>query len=272
MSNMSDLGANQPIGVFDSGIGGLTVADAIIKQLPNETIIYFGDTAHLPYGDKSAQEVQNYAKKIVDFLLSRDVKIILIACNSASAASYKLLQNYISNRAILINVIDPVINYLGMNYANKRVGLVGTKLTVQSGIYQDKIAQLESSIDFRALATTKLAPMIEENFIEQQVINATLAEYLTHPSLQNIDALVLGCTHYPVIKNIIAKFYNNTVDIIDAGKIVADEVESTLISRNLLSTTQPKYSFYVSSYTESFAKKTQLFFGKEIKVELANIF
>lgn len=264
---------NQPIGIFDSGIGGLTVTKAVTEQLPNESIIYFGDTAHLPYGDKSAQTVQGYTKKIADFLLARNVKLILIACNAASAAAYELLKDYIGDRAILLNVIDPVVDFLGANYAVKRVGLIGTKLTVQSQVYQQKIPALVRQIDFHALATPLLVPIIEEGFFEHKLIEIALAEYLAHPTLQNIEALVLGCTHYPVIKKSIANFYKNKIDIIDAAKIVANKVETTLISHGIRSsTTIPKHHFYVSDYTEGFAKGTQLFFGKEIEVELADVF
>lgn len=266
----TNLKANQSIGIFDSGIGGLTITKAVVEMLPNESIIYFGDTAHLPYGDKSAQVVHGYAQKIVDFLLARKVKLILIACNAASAAAYELLKDYIGGRAILLNVIDPVVDFLGINYAAKRVGLIGTKLTVQSQVYQQKIIKLAQQIDFRALATPLLVPIIEEGYFEHKLIDIALTEYLMQPTLQNIEALVLGCTHYPVIKKSIAEFYRNKVDIIDAAKIVADAVRTKLIFHGMLSFSQPKYNFYVSDYTESFAKGTRLFFGEEIKVELLN--
>lgn len=268
------LKENQPIGIFDSGIGGLTVASAVVKQLPKESIIYFGDTAHLPYGDKSAQIVQGYTKKIVDFLLAHNVKLILIACNTASAAAYELLKNYIGDRAILINVIDPVVSFLGANYINKFIGLIGTKLTVQSQVYHKKIAELSKQIDFSALATPLLVPIIEEGYFEHELIDIALAEYLAHPTLQNIECLVLGCTHYPIIKKSIANFYNNKIDIIDASKIVANEVKAQLILHEINSktTNSTSYNFYVSDYNESFAKGARLFFGKEIKVELIDIF
>jgi len=269
---MPTLKANQPIGIFDSGIGGLTVTKAVVERLPNESIIYFGDTAHLPYGDKSIQTVQGYTKKIIDFLLIHNVKLILIACNTASAAAYEMLKIYVGDRAILLNVIDPVISFLGTNYANKRIGLIGTKLMVQSQSYHQKIAKLEQQIDFCALATPLLVPIIEEGFFEHELIDIALAEYLVHPTLQNIEALVLGCTHYPVIKKSIADFYKNKIDIVDAAKIVASEVDTTLTSHGILSSTQPNHHFYVSDYTESFAKGTRLFFGEEIKVESINIF
>lgn len=274
MKLVSNLKAKQPIGIFDSGVGGLTVAKAVVEQLPNESIIYFGDTAHLPYGDKSAQVVQGYAEKISDFLLAQEVKLILIACNSASAAAYKFLQNYIGSRAILLNVIDPVIADLGENYAAKRIGLIGTELTVQSQVYHQKIKKLSCPIDLRALATPLLVPIIEEGLLEGVLLDIVLEEYLAHPTLQNIEALVLGCTHYPVIEKNVANFYNNKVAIINAAKIVANLVKSKLISHNILAptNTKPKYNFYVSDQTKSFVRRAQLFFGEAVKVESINIF
>ena len=146
---------------------------------------------------------------------------------------------------------------------------------VQSQVYVKKIADLAQQIDFRALATPLLVPIIEEGFFEHELINIALTEYLTNHALQNIDALVLGCTHYPVIKKSISDFYKNKIDIIDAAKIVADEVKAKLISCGIASKNsaqKPIHNFYVSDYTEGFAKGTRLFFGEEIKVELINIF
>jgi len=266
---MLNLKADNYIGIFDSGVGGLTIAKAVIDNLPNESMIYFGDTKHLPYGDKSIQAIQGYVREIVDFLLEREVKLILIACHSASAAAYEMLQNYIGNRALLVNVIDPVIKFLSENYAGKRVGLIGTKLTIQSGIYHKKISKLACQIDLRALATPLLVPIIEEGFFEHELIDIALNEYLSNPILQDIDALVLGCTHYPVIKKNIEKFYLDKVAIIDAGKIVADEVKNMLTAQNLISSVLPKRQFYVSDYTDGFVKGARLFFGEDIEVNLA---
>lgn len=264
--------ADYPIGIFDSGIGGLTVAKAIVEALPNESVIYFGDTAHLPYGDKSSITVCGYTKRIVEFLLAKKVKLILIACNSASAAAYEMLQNYIGNKALLIDVIDPVIQFLGENYAKKSVGLIATKLTVESTVYQDKISKLNLQIDLHALATPLLVPIIEEGLFDHKLMDVALSEYLTHPMLQNIEALVLACTHYPVVKNRISNFYQDKVKIIDASRIVASQVKATLYANKLLAASSPERHFYVSDYTENFAHRARLFFGEEVKVQELNIF
>ena|SRR3990172_5170424 len=261
---MSNLKADHPIGIFDSGVGGLTVAKTVVDNLPNESMIYFGDTKHLPYGDKSVQAIQSYVREIADFLLERKVKLILIACNSASAAAYEMLQDYIGTRALLVNVVDPVVRFICENYAGKCVGLIGTKLTIQSGIYSKKISELACQIDLRAQATPLLVPIIEEGLFEHELIDVALTEYLSNPMLQGIDALVLGCTHYPVIKKNIENFYQGRVKIIDAGKIVAEEVKAMLIAQNLTSSISPNRQFYVSDYTEGFVKGARLFFDEEV--------
>lgn len=263
---------DSPIGVFDSGVGGLTIAKAVVDQLPNESIIYFGDTLHLPYGDKSTQTIQRYAKRIADFLLERKVKLILIACNSAAAAAYELLREHIASRALLVSVIDPVVRFIGKNYSGNRVGLIGTKLTIQSRVYHKKIAELKQQLDLRALATPLLVPIIEEGFAEHQLIDVALAEYLSHPILKEIKALVLGCTHYPIIKKNITDFYQYRVDIIDAGEIVAREVNAELAAKQLLSSLPSQRNFYISDYTDAFVERAQLFFGEETDIECLNIF
>lgn len=259
--------ASQPIGIFDSGIGGLTVAHALVKHLPKENIIYFGDTAHMPYGEKSAAAIQSYAVKIAHMLLQQECKLVLIACNSASAAAYDLVKEYVGSRAIVMNVIDPMIHLLKEKYSKKRVGLIGTRQTVNSHIYKKKIDDLNLDIAFTSCATNLLASAIEE-FGNHHVIDSLLRVYLAHPDLQNVDALVLACTHYPVIKERIIEHYKNQVEIIDSSEIVAEAVRKKLEKYNLLNAngTSTKH-FYVSDYTETFANNAKLFFGDNVTLE-----
>jgi len=264
---------NNPIGIFDSGIGGLTIASSLVKNLPNESIIYFGDTAHLPYGDKSQQTIQNYTKTIVDFLLARKVKIILIACNTASAAAYENIKEYVGDRAIIINVIDPMIDFLASNYVSKNIGLIGTKFTVQSNVYHNKIHAANKNINFNAVAAPLLVPIIEEGFFAHGLIDMALNEYLQNPLLTNIEGLVLGCTHYPIIKQKISNFYQNKIDIIDAAEITTQAIENILLKFDIAAQNNNVLRhFYVSDYTENFAKSAQMFFGTDIKIELIDIF
>lgn len=261
--------AEQPIGIFDSGIGGLTVTHAIVKLMPHENIVYFGDTAHMPYGDKSTAAIQAYAVKIAHMLLQQRCKLILIACNSASAAAYELVKEYIGSKAIVMNVIDPVIHLLKEQYAKKNVGLIGTRQTVNSHIYKKKLDALQRNVSLTSHATNLLASAIEE-FGNQSngVIEALLKAYLDNSDLKNIDALVLACTHYPVIKERIRAHCQPHVNIIDSSEIVAEAVKKQLEKNHLLNPAgNSTKHFYLSDYTESFAKNAKMFFDADVTLE-----
>jgi glutamate racemase len=256
-----------PIGIFDSGIGGLTLAHAITELMPQENIIYFGDTAHLPYGDKSATAIQAYSVKICNLLLEKNCKLILIACNSASAAAYDLVKAYVGTKAKVVNVIDPVISYLDQNWENKTLGLIGTKQTVNSGIYANKAEALGKHIQVKSLATPLLAPMIEEGFFSNSISETIIKEYLAQPTLQGIEGLILGCTHYPLIKPQIDAYYKGSIPVIDTSVIVAEEIKRILSDDDMLHEgKESTRQFFVSDYTDSFEKSTQIFFGKAIKL------
>jgi len=257
-----------PIGIFDSGIGGLTVAQAIIDVLPNEKLIYFGDTAHLPYGDKSTAAIQAYAVKICNLLLQQQCKVILIACNSASAAAYELVKEYVGSKAKVLNVIDPIVSYIGKTYPGKTIGLIGTKQTVNSNVYRKKVDALGLEIDLKSQATPLLAAMIEEGFFNDTISESVIHTYLSDASLQNIEALILGCTHYPLIKKQIENYYKGTVDVLDASQIVAEHVKTYLQENNLASEKLTSdHHFYVSDFTRSFEESTRIFFQREVQLE-----
>ncbi len=259
--------STQPIGIFDSGIGGLTIAHAIVKQLPNENMVYFGDTAHLPYGDKSAATIQAYSVKIAHLLLQQNCKLIMIACSSASTAAYELVKEYVGSKAIVMNVVDPTIQWLHKQYANHSIGLIGTRQTVHSNVYKKKIDALNCGIQLTSRATNLLASAIEE-FGNNSVTRSLIEEYLSYPDFKHISALVLACTHYPIVKPSIADFFGDKVAIIDPSEIVAHAVKQRLMEAHLLNTHQDgSKHFYVSDYTESFASGTKRFFQEEILLE-----
>ncbi len=261
------LQANQPIGVFDSGIGGLTVAKAISKLLPKEHIIYFGDTEHMPYGDKSEEHIIGYCNKICDFLIEKKVKIIVIACNSATSVAYYHLKEKYKNKLDVIGVITPVALYIEKKQF-KKVGVIGTKATVKSGAHAQKIKQKVPQIKVEAVATPLLAPMIEEGFYNNKISQTIINSYLSNRRLKGIDALVLACTHYPLIKKEVAKYYDKSIDIIDPAFVVAQSVADSLAQQSLLAIIKKKKDiFYVSETTESFIASTKIFYGAEVKVE-----
>ncbi len=258
----------QPIGIFDSGIGGLTVAHAIKKKLPNENLIYFGDTAHLPYGDKSEAAIQAYSIRITEILLQKGCKVIVIACNSASSAAYELLQEYVNRKTHIINVIDPMVDLVTHQLPGKNVGLIGTKRTVQSGVYTRKIHEANRGISLKSVATPLLAPMIEEGFFNNQISHEIIAQYLSDPELNNIDALILACTHYPLIKDQIDQFYKQKMQILDSSEVVAAALRSYLEQEQLLNDAPaPSHHFLVSDYTESFESSARLFFHESVHLE-----
>lgn len=266
------MDSSQPIGMFDSGVGGLTVASAIKQILPNEQVIYFGDTAHLPYGDKSSESIIYYSKKISDFLLERNSKVILIACNTASAAAYDHIKEYVGDKAIVINVIDPVVEHIAKHYPGSKTGVIGTKGTINSGTYQLRLKEKDSSCQVISLATPMFVPMIEEGFIFDDISNAIIRSYLSKPELKGIENLILGCTHYPIIKNQIRKYFNFSVEVIDSASIVASHVQNTLLENNLLNQGKKKENqFFVSDYTEYFEKIAKVFFEEKINLKLLDL-
>ncbi|MCG8339895.1 MAG: glutamate racemase [Cytophagales bacterium] len=259
--------ASQPIGIFDSGIGGLTVARALKNMLPNESMIYFGDTAHLPYGDKSAAAIQAYSIKIGNILLQKNCKVILIACNAASAVACDLLKEYVGRRAKVFNVIDPVIGYIRERFARQSIGLIATKRTIQSGVYARKIKALQLGIQLKSLATPLLVPLIEERFVKEEISQEIVYDYLKKPQLGHIHALILGCTHYPVIKKQIESFYQPKIEVIDGAKLTAASLKAFLIDKQLVNPSEhAEDHFIVSDYTTDFEQATRLFFNKKVRL------
>ncbi len=261
----------QPIGIFDSGVGGLTVAHAIKQILPNESLIYFGDTAHLPYGDKSAESIKYYSRRITEFLLEHNAKVVLVACNSASASAFETLKKEFGERTILFDVIDPVVEYLSTRNFNK-IGVIGTKRTISSGTYATKLKEKSPGTIVISMATPLLVPMIEEGFIFDDISNAIIRAYLSNESLADIQALILGCTHYPIIKNQISKIFNFNVEVVDSARMVSVILRDTLEKKNLLNEkSKVKDQFFISDYTPYFEKIARMFFEGEINLKKADI-
>ena len=258
----------QAIGVFDSGIGGLTVAHQINSLLPNEKILYFGDTKHVPYGDKSSEAIVRFSEKITHFLVEQKCKMIVVACNTASAIAFNQVKSLVKNKAIAVNVIDPIVEFTCRSGA-KSVGIIGTKNTISSNIYAKKIHLLNQVIETKSLASPLLVPMIEEGFYQNNISQMIISNYLKRKELANIDHLILACTHYPLIEEEITKFYGDKVHVINSAKIVSSHIKSILRKSNLLNTslTYPKHEFYVSDFTNSFEKSAEFFFGEHLHLK-----
>lgn len=264
--------SNQPIGIFDSGIGGLTVAKAISKKLPKEKFVYFGDTAHLPYGDKSPRSIRGWSKSIADFLLTKKIKLLVIACNTASSVSYNALRKHLSGKIEVIDVIRPTSSYVSKKYLKGKIGVIGTKGTINSRVYVKRITALNPKLKVTSNATPLLAPMIEEGFFNNNISRTIIKSYLDKRTFQNIDAIILGCTHYPLIRKEISEIYKGEIEVIDSAEKTAEKVRAYLSKNGLLSTSSiPKHQFFVSDYTESFDSSTKIFFGKDIQLKQKNL-
>jgi glutamate racemase len=252
-------------------VGGLTVAHAIKQILPGESLIYFGDTAHLPYGDKSAESIRYYSHRITEFLLEHNSKVILIACNTASASAFDSLKKEFEGKTILIDVIDPIVDYMSTRSFTK-IGVIGTKRTISSGTYEKKIREKLPAATVVSMATPLLVPMIEEGFIFDDISNAIIRTYLSNESLAGIQALILGCTHYPIIKNQISKFFNFNVEVVDSARIVSMVLRDVLDKNDLLNDSgNVKDRFFISDYTAYFEKIARMFFEGEINLKKADI-
>lgn len=257
---------NLHIGIFDSGIGGLTVAKAIQNTLPNERILYFGDTQHLPYGEKSIEAIQQFSKRITAFLVDKGCKLIIIACNTASSVAYDVVKQT-ANGIPVINVIDPVVKYVATHCQGCHIGVIGTKGTTNSKAYPKKLHLLNAKAEVTSMATPLLAPMIEEGFFNDQLSQTVIDSYLSNSDLKDIDKLILACTHYPLIQEAIQEYYKGKVEIIDSASQVAEAVKSLLEKEDLLSDRSAKHQFFVSDYTVSFEQSAKQFFQEKIHLE-----
>lgn len=263
--------AHQPIGIFDSGVGGLTVAKAIENLLPQEQLIYVGDTQHMPYGDKSPENIRLYCTRIVDFLLEKNVKMIVIACNTASAVASSYLRAKYWQKVEIMGVIRPAIqSIIAKKY--KKVGIIGTQGTIQSNIFQTLFTEYGSDVDLFQLATPLLAPMIEQGLSKTEVSATIIKEYMSNPGFSDVEAILLACTHYPLIKAEINAFFDFKKDVLDNAEPMAHRVEDYLREKKLLNTNKRSESkFYVTEYTQTFEETSKIFHGSKIDIHQIHI-
>lgn len=221
--NMND---SRPIGIFDSGIGGLTVVKAVRELLPNENIFYLGDTARVPYGGKSPVTVERYSREMIEMLVAEDVKVIVIACNSASAVALPKIEG--DSRVPIVGVIQPGAQAAVAATRNRHVGVIGTRATIKSGAYERAIHALDPDIDITARPCPLLVPLIEEGWLNDEITDRVIARYLEPLVRQGIDTLVLGCTHYPLLADAISRFLQGKVMLVDSAKNCAKAVGQLL--------------------------------------------
>lgn len=246
---------NAPIGVFDSGVGGLTVMREIMRQIPNESIIYFGDTARVPYGNKSKETVTRFSRQIVHFLKSHQVKTIVVACNTASAYALDELEKECD--IPIMGVVKPGAKAAVEATRNGKIGVIATEATIGSGIYSHYIKELKSSATIYGKACPLFVPLVEEGLWEDPVTEEIARRYLAELIDNDIDTLILGCTHYPLIRSTVRKVIGEQVTLVNPAYETAIELRRVLADNGLLREEAPKlgenqYQFYVSDMAEKF--------------------
>lgn len=250
-----------PIGVFDSGIGGLTVARALMQRLPNEQILYFGDTARVPYGVKSADTITEYAIQITDFLLQQQVKLLVVACNTMAAVA----ADAIRSRAPVpvLDVIETGAQMAAQCTHKRCIGVIGTLTTIGSGAYDAAIHRHGPDIVIHSQACPLFVPLVEEGWLEHPVTLLTAQEYLAPVLAQDIDTLVLGCTHYPLLHPLLEGVVGKAVQLVDSAATTAIQAESLLINSALLNPghTPPLHQFYVTDVPQRFQTVGERFLG-----------
>ncbi|MGI6144567.1 MAG: glutamate racemase [Peptococcia bacterium] len=254
---------NAPLGIFDSGVGGLTVVREILKQMPGESIIYFGDTAHVPYGDRDPQELRGFAQKITNYLVTRGCKMIIIACNTSTSLAYEELTNSFS--LPIIGVIEPGVNKALMTTKNLRVGVIGTAATIESRVYQRKLRAKNPDVQVYAQACPAFVPLVERGAL-RSAETADIVSGCLHPFMEKeIDTLILGCTHYPFLQPVIAKVLGAKTQIIDPAQETVRCAYERLQELDLLvDTAKPVYKFVSSNNPKEFRAKGSVFLGRDL--------
>jgi len=259
---------NKAIGVFDSGLGGLTAVKEIKKLLPNESIIYFGDTGRVPYGTRSNQTICRYAKEDIEFLLRHDVKLIVAACGTVSSV--------VPDAGNLLNipytgVVAPAVNAATSVTKNKKVGVIGTAATVKSHSFKQALQKINGDIDVYECACPLFVPVAENGFADDFEISLPIAKrYLTQFINKEIDTLILGCTHFPLLKKVISEVLKN-VTLVDTGEQAAIETKRILTQNNILSDNKSENRYFVSDTVQGFAQISSLFLGEDIKDKITQV-
>ncbi|MCX7991177.1 MAG: glutamate racemase [Proteobacteria bacterium] len=256
---------NNPIGIFDSGVGGLTVLKEIKKKLPAEKLIYLGDTARVPYGNKSKDTIVRYSIENTKFLMQFDIKLLVVACNTSTATSLRILKETFD--IPIIGVIEPGAKKAVEITRNYRVGIIGTEATIRSSAYKEEIKSLNKKISVFSKPCPLFVPLVEEGLLKGPIVDDVIAHYLKFFKNKDIDTLVLGCTHYPLLKSSIGKFFGNEVKIVDSATETSNMVLQLLKEKGIISrrkkALEPDY--YVTDAAERFLKVGRTILGKDLE-------
>lgn len=254
----------KPIGVFDSGLGGLTVVKALRERLPNESIVYLGDTARVPYGNKSKITIQKYSIQITEFLMRKNVKAIVVACNTVSALVLQALSQRV--QIPVMGVIEPGVLAAENQSKIKRIGVIGTDATIQSNAYKNLLISINTQLKVFSQACPLLVPLAEDGWVGDNIVKQILIQYLTPLIKKSVDTLILGCTHYPVFLDLISEIIGPNVKIIDSPSEVANSFFQHLKKNNLLSDNKSlgKLECFVTDKTRSYSEIAEIFFGSHV--------
>jgi glutamate racemase len=255
---------NRPIGVFDSGLGGLTAVKELMNQLPGENIVYFGDTGRVPYGTRSNETVIKYVLQDIRFLLSFDIKLIIIACGTASSIALETVKNKFD--VPIVGVVHSTAEQAVKISKNKKIGIIGTQGTINSGAYERKIMELDNQVQIFSKSCPLFVPLVENGYTDNQVARLVAEEYLNSLISEQVDTLILGCTHYPLLKKVIADVMGHHVNLIEPGVEVARHTKALLDKNNMLANpkTESIHRYFVSDNVENFSNLGSLFLQKEI--------
>jgi glutamate racemase len=262
---------NRPIGVFDSGLGGLTAVKELMYQLPNESIVYFGDTGRVPYGTRSNETITKYVFQDVRFLLNFDIKLIIIACGTASSVALEAVKKEFD--IPIIGVVQSAAAKAVKVSTQKNIGIIGTQGTINSGSYERKIKQIDHLAATFAKACPLFVPLVENGYLDHEVTRLIAQEYLQPLKEKHVDTIIMGCTHYPLLKRTIADIMGENVNLIDPGAETAKYVKKLLKEKDMLAEAgaKPKYKYFVSDSIESFSKLGSLFLEKKINESVEKI-
>jgi glutamate racemase len=254
---------DRAIGLFDSGIGGLTVLHQIIEKLPKENTVYLGDTARSPYGTKSVETVLRYSFENADFLIGKGVKLVVVACNTSTAVALDALEKNLS--VPVVGVIEPGARAALKKTRNGRIGVIGTEATIQSGAYTQALKRLDRKVEVYSRACPLFVPLVEEGWLDNEVVEMTVESYLTSLKRSGIDTLILGCTHYPLLKKAIRKFMGREVRLVDSAEETANEVADLLKEKSLeREKGRGSASFFVTDVPDRFIKVGRRFLGEKV--------
>lgn len=264
---------NHPIGIFDSGLGGLTTVREIQRIMPGENIIYFGDTGRVPYGNRSRDTIIRYTKDDIDFLVTHDIKLIIAACGTASSVALPVLKDRYDIK--IMGVLESACRKAVEVTKNRRIGVIGTSGTIKSGKYEELIHSLSPEAEVFSNPCPMFVPLVENGYARSEAAKLIAKDYLLPLKNQNVDTLILGCTHYPLLTEVISDIMGKEVNLLSPGALAAEEAKSYLEKCQLLSDRECGDSeFFVSDSVENFALLGSTFLGKPIegKVHLAEVF